>query len=366
MSAAGPLAGLAPRLRAPGGALRESFRRAKPYRHIVLDGFLSPALARAAAREAARAGTQGAREDYSGDRTSIRRDFASLGPALARVDALTRSPEFLGWLARLAGLPDLRRNLEGSCGGLFRYEHAAEMDVHIDSNDVDIHCAQVGHRRKLNLLLYLTPAWRPQWGGEFELFCDPRRPARRRVAPLFNRCVLFESHDASWHAVGRVDLPPERRELARAALILNFYSTCAKGAPKTVPHYNILVPRPLPAGVRAGAVPSVGDLIELAGLLLKREGRIGKLRRLDALSRTLREPPPPRPGSGTPAHPAAALLALLPPGLAPGRPFTRADVARLRALFARKDAELMRLYRREYANVQRLKARAPALMPGGY
>lgn len=350
-------AGLA---RLPGAALRGRYRAARPYRHAVIDGFLEDSLARAVASELP--GADDARFTEGSEGVSICRAPESFGPAFARLDSLLRSAEFIGWLESVCGVPGIRRNTEGSCGGLFRYEGESELDVHLDSNDVDVHCAQVGHRRKVNLLLYLSPGWRTEWGGEFDLYANPSRPPERSVAPLFNRCVLFDSHDRSWHGVAPISLPAGANGLARFALILNYYSTNPAGTRKAPPHYNILMPRPLPPRLRPGRVPELADLVEAVRLLKRRDARIDGLRALERASRTGRAPAAPPASAADPF----ALLDALPPGARPGRPLTRRALADLRRLFSRRDRELRRLYRGHYAAVQRLKSRAPELVPKGY
>lgn len=335
------------------GRLRARFRSARPCRHVVIDGFLEPALARAVARELPAAGDP--RFGESADGLSILRSPAVLGPAFARLEELTASARFLEALGRLSGTTGLRRNAEASCGGLFRYDDRAELDVHVDSNDVDVHCAQSGNRRKVNLLLYLAPGWRHGWGGRFDLYGSPSRPPEVSVAPLFNRCVLFSSHDRSWHGVSPVTLPPGAAGVSRFALIHNFYVPAPVRAAR--PHYNIFLPRPLPASVRAGRTLTAADALEVARLLARRDERIEGLRRLER---------------GAPAaSPAArpdpfALLDALPPAARPGRPLTLEGLAALRRLFGERDRELRRLYRGQYDAVRRLKRTAPGLVPRGY
>jgi hypothetical protein len=347
---------------ADAARLAARFRAGKPCRHVVVDGFLEPALARAVARDLPGPNDECFTEGrHGGDGVAICRTPEKLGPGWARLDALTRSPEFLVWLGRACGVPGILRNTESSCGGLFRYVHDSEMDVHVDSNDVDVHCAQVGHRRKINMLLYLTPGWREEWGGSFDLYAHPSRPPAKTVMPLFNRCVFFDSY-RSWHGVAPITLPRGKEHVARLALILNFYSTNRKGVPKAPPHYNILMPRPLPARLRPGKTPELADLVEISRLLSRRDARLGSLRGLEHSARTGNPAPVSRTAKAAPF----GFLDALPPEVRPGKALTRRGYAALRRLFSQRDRELRRLYRGQYDAIQKLKARAPNLVPAGY
>ncbi len=54
-----------------------------------------------------------------------------------------------------------------------------------------------GHFRRLNFLVYLNMNWRDQ-GGKLELGA-PDDPTFVEYAPTFNRTVVFETSDTSWH-----------------------------------------------------------------------------------------------------------------------------------------------------------------------
>lgn len=64
--------------------------------------------------------------------------------------------------------------------------------------------------RRLSLILFLTPQWREEWGGAFELYDDSARKVVKRVYPHPNRAVIFENGDISYHGTEKtsLDAPP--------------------------------------------------------------------------------------------------------------------------------------------------------------
>ncbi|MCA9078115.1 MAG: 2OG-Fe(II) oxygenase [Planctomycetaceae bacterium] len=52
------------------------------------------------------------------------------------------------------------------------------------------------------------------WGGAFELWSADGRECLKRITPRFNRLVLFEPSDISFHAVARNTGPEPRKTLA--------------------------------------------------------------------------------------------------------------------------------------------------------
>jgi Rps23 Pro-64 3,4-dihydroxylase Tpa1-like proline 4-hydroxylase len=59
-------------------------------------------------------------------------------------------------------------------------------------------------QRKLNLILYVTENWNPEWGGGLELWShnnQTNRPDKKikTLDNIFNRAVLFDTTQNSWH-----------------------------------------------------------------------------------------------------------------------------------------------------------------------
>src|SRR6202042_3254254 len=87
------------------------------------------------------------------------------------------------------------------------------LDVHVDFNYI----ADRRLHRRLNILIYLNKDWRPEWGGEIELW-DPEVKVRHAsLSPAFNRCVVFATSDVSYHGVTAVRCPEGRVRKSFAA-----------------------------------------------------------------------------------------------------------------------------------------------------
>ncbi len=80
-------------------------------------------------------------------------------------------------------------------GGLHESPHGGFLRVHTDPS------AAIGfsdRHRVLNFLIYLNPDWKEGDGGELGLWEDPRKECTKKVAPKFNRTLIFDVRDA-WH-----------------------------------------------------------------------------------------------------------------------------------------------------------------------
>ncbi len=125
---------------------------------------------------------------------------ARLMPPLLRdlIQDLSQPP-FLRFLEQVTGIPRLLPDpyLEG--GGLHASGPGATLTPH-----TDFHVStRLGLYRQVNVLLYLNPGWRREYGGALELFDgEPLAPVRS-VVPAWGRMVIFRTDDRSPHGFTR-------------------------------------------------------------------------------------------------------------------------------------------------------------------
>lgn len=257
---------------ARGDALAGAFADAAPFRHVVVDGFFEPAFARALLDEFppfAKANSLG-EDGRPGAKGTFER-IRALGDAYAGLDDLVRSKAFLAFAGKVSRIEGLLYDPWYLGGGTHENRTGASLEPHVD---FAFHPLERWQRR-INLIVYLNPEWDPAWGGNLSLYADPRRDGTPAVsvAPAFNRCVMFETSERSWHGFDRIATPPDRPELTRRSIALYFY-TRPDAADRREAHSTIYVGRGLPERFRAGHRLDDADLAELSGLLADRDGRI--------------------------------------------------------------------------------------------
>jgi hypothetical protein len=247
-----------------------AFARREPFRHVVIDGFLDADYAAALLAQFPPFEHGNARNEAGelGGKSTIER-IRGLGAPYAQLDDMVQSPEFLGLIGRITGIPDLLYDSDYFGGGTHENREGQDLDPHVDFNR---HPREPWHRR-LNLIVYLNREWEDAWGGSLELHSDPRSPDDRvtLVTPLFNRCVIFETTEWSWHGFGRIMLPPDRLAQSRKSIALYFYTRERPAEELADTHSTIYVDRPLPERFRAGLTLDERDLEELRVLLARRD-----------------------------------------------------------------------------------------------
>lgn len=257
-------------------ALCSRFDAARPFRHLVLDGFLDDAFARdlLAQFPPFERGNARAEDGSLGNKSTVER-IRELGPAYAALDDLVQSRGFLDWLSAVTGIPDLLYDPWYFGGGTHENRNGQDLDAHVDFNR---HPVEPWHRR-LNLIVYLNPDWQDDWGGSLQLHRDPRAEDDEvtTITPLFNRAVVFETTEWSWHAFPPIRLPAGREDTSRRSIALYFYSRERPPHELAQTHSTIYVDRPLPERFRPGHRLDEADVQELRVLLKRRDMHLARL-----------------------------------------------------------------------------------------
>jgi hypothetical protein len=248
----------------------ERFARREPFRHVVIDDFLDARFAERLFAEFPPFERGDARNEAGelGNKSTVTK-VRSLGPAYVALDEFVRSRELLDLVGRITAIPDLLYDPWYFGGGTHENRPGQDLDPHVDFN---LHPIENWHRR-LNLIVYLNREWDDAWGGSLELHSDPRAPDDRitLITPLFNRCVIFETTETSWHGFSRIVQPAGHAALSRKSIALYFYTVERPDAEIADAHSTIYVDRPLPPRFRAGMTLDAHDLDELCHLLARRD-----------------------------------------------------------------------------------------------
>ncbi len=253
-----------------------AFRQAEPFPHVVIDNFLDASLASQLLEEFPpfeRGNNVG--DDGKPGRKSTFERIKRLGGKFESLDQAIQHREFLDVIGSIVGIPDLIYDPFYLGGGTHENCDGQSLDAHVDFN---YHPSEGWHRR-LNLIVYLNPEWDTAWGGNLELFRDPYTDAvpAVRIAPIFNRCVIFATTENSWHGFDRISLPNDRKDISRKSIALYFYSKERPQEQIAGKHTTHYVGQQIPEHFRAGYQLTNEDVASLKNLTANRDALMQRL-----------------------------------------------------------------------------------------
>lgn len=267
---------LNPKILADASRIAARFRSAPPFPNLVIDDFFQRDFVNRLYVEfpSFEQGNRMGDNGQLGGKSTMEK-IRGLGPAFRALDAAIQTPQFLKLLSRITGIEGLLHDPWYLGGGTHENHSGMSLDPHVDFN---YHPSERWHRR-LNLLVYLNPTWEPHWGGCFELFRDPHASARPdlSIAPTFNRGVLFETSERSWHGFNAIQLPTEHAGKTRRSIALYFYTRERPQAEIVDRHTTLYVKRQLPERIVEGHTLAGADVAEIRDLIWQRDAHIMSL-----------------------------------------------------------------------------------------
>tara|TARA_B100001079_G_C16395803_1_gene509013 strand:- start:1578 stop:2300 length:723 start_codon:yes stop_codon:yes gene_type:complete len=112
------------------------------------------------------------------------------------------SPQFVEIIKTISGIKNLYPDYGLHGGGWHMHGTGGNLNIH---KDYSIH-SKLGLQRKLNLIVYLSKDWNPEWGGALEFWSHnekTNKPLRleKSIDCVYNRAVLFDTTQNSWHGL---------------------------------------------------------------------------------------------------------------------------------------------------------------------
>lgn len=204
---------------------KEVFNSAQPYRHIVIENFLVKEVADSLVSNFP--SIENFKKAYNGlnEKKSEDSSFDAFHPDFTHVRTALKSPAFCQWLSEVTGISDVFMTDDNLGSGLHQGSNGSFLDIHIDFN---IHNRLNVHRR-LNFLLYLNKDWQDDFGGYLEMWNTDVSECITSVAPLFNRVVVFETSDISYHGYSKITVP---EHVTRKSFYGYYYTNEREGATK--------------------------------------------------------------------------------------------------------------------------------------
>lgn len=219
--------------------IRKDFQSRTPFRYTVIESFFEPSKAEliASVYPAVHSGTWDG-TTYIDQVKKFQRTTFESNTVMSNVFLELNSNKFLKWLEEVTEIKELIADPALFGGGLHQSVNGAFLNVHVDFN---LHPKTNDHRR-LNVLIYLNSDWKEEFGGVLELW-DLRDKKRKmqlaNIAPAFNRCVIFETNEISFHGHPKpLNIPAGS---SRKSIATYYYTAACAAIGLPEPHNTIYV-----------------------------------------------------------------------------------------------------------------------------
>ncbi|PSO52890.1 MAG: proline hydroxylase [Cyanobacteria bacterium QH_8_48_120] len=198
---------------------REAYSKAQPFPHVVIDNFLPENLLDSILNEFPDpSSVDWQKFDNTSEKKLASTSELHMGEATRNLLYKLNSSTFISFLEMLTGIDGLVPDPHFVGGGLHQIESGGYLKMHVDFNKHQ----KLRLDRRLNLLLYLNKNWSEDYGGHLEFWDKDITRCEKKILPVFNRCVVFNTTDFSYHGHPEPLTCPEGQ--TRKSLALYYYS----------------------------------------------------------------------------------------------------------------------------------------------
>tara|TARA_E500000178_G_C16912087_1_gene703147 strand:+ start:439 stop:1221 length:783 start_codon:yes stop_codon:yes gene_type:complete len=198
-----------------------------PFKHIIVDNFFSQNIAEEALKSFEILDKK--KWDSVNDvdieikmRSNWASEFDIPEKVLPCIRILNSAP-FLNVMNELFNIKGLLMDPYFKGGGLNITPKNGLLDIHVDGNFHD----KTGAHRRLNAIVYLNKNWEKSWKGELGLYDKKGIKLIKSIEPIFNRLIIFQTNDYSFHGLPEPINFPENEN--RKSIILYYYSLSSRG-----------------------------------------------------------------------------------------------------------------------------------------
>jgi len=187
--------------------LREGFLSSSRYvgtRFLVIDNLLPESLAMDIYKSFPRKGEMRFFSSFREQKYTFKQ-LNNAPPILEDITYAIQDPKVIALIEQITEFPSQMPDPSLYAGGLSLMAKDSFLNPHIDNS----HDADRNYYRTLNLLYYVTPDWKTEYGGNLELW-DKKIKNAKIISSLFNRLVVMETNLSSWHSVNPVLIDSNR------------------------------------------------------------------------------------------------------------------------------------------------------------
>lgn len=218
---------------------REAYSQAQPFPHIVIDDFLPESILENILNEFPKVSSiDWQKFDNSAEKKLASKVELQMGDATRLLLYQLNSSVFINFLEQLTGIDGIISDPHFEGGGLHQIERGGYLKMHVDFN----RHSKLRLDRRLNLLIYLNKNWKEEYGGHLELWDKDMTRREKKILPIFNRCVIFNTTDYSYHGHPEPLTCPEGQ--TRKSLALYYYSSGRPAEELSNTHSTLFQSRP--------------------------------------------------------------------------------------------------------------------------
>ena len=179
--------------------LSKQFVTNKPFDHIIIPNFLNESFAEEVYNYFPEDIENNSWHKYYNpiELKYAKDDLENFPPSIKKYFYLLSMPEIIELFKKLSSIENLEFD---------PFLHGAGLHIHPRNGRLDLHLDYEKHpkldkERRLNIILYMSKGWKPEWNGDTELWNSNVSECQSRSSVKFNTAIIFRTNEQSWHGM---------------------------------------------------------------------------------------------------------------------------------------------------------------------
>ena len=194
--------------------LREQFLNAKPFPYIIIDNFLNNDYVELISKNYP-TDFENWHKYYNPLEVKYANDnINDMVEPIKNLFYVLSTNNIINKFSNISNITNLEYDPYLHGAGLHAHPRYGRLNMHLD---YEKHPILNNKERRLNIILFLNKTWKEEWNGDNQLWDLSMQNCIAKTFPKFNRAIIFNTNEISWHGVPNKILCPEniyRKSLA--------------------------------------------------------------------------------------------------------------------------------------------------------
>jgi Rps23 Pro-64 3,4-dihydroxylase Tpa1-like proline 4-hydroxylase len=210
--------------------LHDEYISAQPFQHIIIDNFLDSSVLKEVELSLRELTPDKWIDNRNNGYSMTEQDsvvqskkvglnnYEQLPGRTKDVFDLFHSKEMIDFLEGITGIKGVQVDNNNLGGGVHKIKKGGRLAIHADFNFNNVNQKY----RRINILLYLNSEWKEEYNGCLELWSSDMMTCMKKIGPIFNRLVIFNTLGKAYH--GHPELWDAPDNYDRLSIALYYYT----------------------------------------------------------------------------------------------------------------------------------------------
>ena len=187
-------------------SLEKKYSKSLPFNHIIIDDFLNEKYIDSIYNSYGNEYSKWHKYYNPLEVKYAYNDINSLKTPLKDLFYLLSTNVIIDKISKITNIHNLEYDKYLHGAGLHSHPRYGRLNMHLD---YERHPIYENKQRRINIILFLNKEWKEEWNGENQFWSEDMKNCCVKTYPKFNRALLFQTNEISWHGVPKKILCPE-------------------------------------------------------------------------------------------------------------------------------------------------------------